>query len=47
VPAVSETPDPPAARILAELARLRGLVQNQLAGFAWGATRRRDPARVA
>jgi len=48
VPAVSETPDPAgSSRILAELARLRGLVQNQLAGFAWGATRRRDPARVA
>lgn len=35
------------SRILAELARLRGLLQNQLAGFAWSATRRRDPARVA
>ncbi len=35
------------SRILNELARLRGLLQNQLAGFAWGATRRRDPARVA
>lgn len=35
------------SRILNELARLRGLLQNQLAGFAWGSARRRDPARVA
>lgn len=35
------------SRILDELARLRGLLQNQLAGFAWGAGRRRDPVRVA
>ncbi len=35
------------SRILAELARLRGMLQNQLAGFAWGAERRRDPQRVA
>lgn len=35
------------SRILQELARLRGMLQNQLAGFAWGAARRRDPARVA
>lgn len=35
------------SRILAELARLRGMLQNQLAGFAWGAARRRDPTRVA
>ncbi len=35
------------ARILGELGRLRHLLQNQLAGFAWGAARRRDPARVA
>lgn len=34
------------SRILSELARLRGLLQNQLAGFAWGAARRRDPVRV-
>lgn len=34
------------SRILAELARLRGMLQNQLAGFAWGAMRRRDPVRV-
>jgi flagellar biosynthesis protein FlhF len=48
VPAVSGTPDSGASsRILNELARLRGLLQNQLAGFAWGAGRRRDPTRVA
>ena len=35
------------SRILHELARLRGMLQNQLAGFAWGAERRRDPQRVA
>lgn len=48
VPAIGETPDSAgSSRILAELARLRGMLQNQLAGFAWGAARRRDPARVA
>ena len=48
VPAVSEVPDAASSsRILAELSRLRGMLQNQLAGFAWGAARRRDPARVA
>lgn len=48
VPAVSEMADTAgSSRILAELARLRGLLQNQLAGFAWNAARRRDPARVA
>jgi flagellar biosynthesis protein FlhF len=48
VPAIGETPDAAgSSRILAELARLRGMLQNQLAGFAWGAARRRDPARVA
>jgi flagellar biosynthesis protein FlhF len=48
VPAVSETPDSAgSSRILNELSRLRGMLQNQLAGFAWGAGRRRDPARVA
>ena len=48
VPAVSEAQDSAgSSRILAELGRLRGMLQNQLAGFAWGATRRRDPARVA
>lgn len=48
VPAVGEIADTAgSSRILAELARLRGLLQNQLAGFAWNAARRRDPARVA
>lgn len=48
VPAVSEASDTAgSSRILAELSRLRGLLQNQLAGFAWGAARRRDPPRVA
>ena len=47
VPGVSEAPDTAGnSRILAELSRLRGLLQNQLAGFAWGAARRRDPVRV-
>lgn len=35
------------SRILKEIAHLRSLLQNQLAGFAWGASRRRDPTRVA
>jgi flagellar biosynthesis protein FlhF len=35
------------SRILHELARLRGLLQNQLAGLAWSTARRRDPRRVA
>ena len=48
VPSIAEAPDAASSsRILSELSRLRGLVQNQLAGFAWGAGRRRDPARVA
>jgi len=48
VPAIAETPDSAgSSRILNELARLRGMLQNQLAGFAWGAGRRRDPVRVA
>jgi flagellar biosynthesis protein FlhF len=48
VPAAGEaTETAGSSRILNELARLRGLLQNQLAGFAWGAARRRDPARVA
>jgi len=48
VPAVSEAPDSAgSSRILNELSRLRGMLQNQLAGFAWGAGLRRDPARVA
>lgn len=49
VTATAESDDTAAggSRILQELARLRGMLQNQLAGFAWGAARRRDPARVA
>jgi flagellar biosynthesis protein FlhF len=41
-------PEPVAggSRILRELANLRALVQNQLAGFAWSSARRRDPQRV-
>lgn len=35
------------SRILKEIAHLRSLLQNQLAGFAWGTSRRRDPIRVA
>lgn len=35
------------SRILKELAHLRSLLQNQLAGFAWSANRRRDPIRAA
>lgn len=47
-PAAVETAETPASsRILGELTRLRGLLQNQLAGFAWGSARRRDPVRVA
>ena len=43
-----DTPDAPtSSRIMFELGRLRGMLQNQLAGFAWGAAKRRDPARVA
>ena len=48
VQAVGETPEAAASSgILAELGRLRSMLQNQLAGFAWGAARRRDPVRVA
>ncbi len=47
-PAATETHDASgSSRILAELGRLRGMLQNQLAGFAWGASKRRDPVRVA
>lgn len=45
--APAESEAPAGARILGELGRLRGLLQNQLAGFAWSDARRRDPARVA
>lgn len=34
------------ARLFNELGKLRGLLQNQLAAFAWGSARRRDPVRV-
>ena len=47
VTAAHDSPEPAGSRILNELARLRGMLQNQLAGFAWSASRRRDPARVA
>lgn len=47
-PAVGEVADTVhGSRILSELGRLRGMLQNQLAGFAWGTSRRRDPVRVA
>ncbi|HQT00867.1 MAG: flagellar biosynthesis protein FlhF [Hydrogenophilales bacterium 16-64-46] len=46
-PGRNEALEPAGSRILNELARLRGMLQNQLAGFAWSAGRRRDPARVA
>ena len=45
--AVDAAEVPGSSRILQELNRLRGLLQNQLAGFAWGSTRRRDPVRIA
>ena len=35
------------SRILKEIVHLKSLLQNQLAGFAWGTSRRRDPIRVA
>ncbi len=41
------TDTPNGSRILKELAHLRSLLQNQLAGFAWSANRRRDPIRAA
>ena len=47
VPAAGKDETAGSSRILNELSRLRGLLQNQLAGFAWGAGRRRDPVRVA
>ena len=47
VPASEAAETAGSSRILAELSRLRGLLQNQLAGFAWGTARRRDPVRVA
>lgn len=47
MPPANEGADGTGSRIFGELARLRSLLQNQLAGFAWSASRRRDPARVA
>ncbi|QDF96238.1 flagellar biosynthesis protein FlhF [Azoarcus sp. DD4] len=35
------------ARLMAELAGIRGMIERQLAGFAWGETRRQAPARAA
>ncbi|MCA1925640.1 MAG: flagellar biosynthesis protein FlhF [Thiobacillus sp.] len=46
-PGESQAVEASGSRILSELARLRGMLQNQLAGFAWNAGRKRDPARVA
>ncbi len=46
-PAQDVTDSANGSRILKEIAHLRSLLQNQLAGFAWGASRRRNPIRVA
>lgn len=35
------------ARLMAELSGIRGMIERQLAGFAWGETRRQAPARAA
>jgi len=35
------------ARLMAELTGIRGMIERQLAGFAWGETRRQAPARAA
>jgi len=35
------------ARLMSELAGIRGMIERQLAGFAWGETRRHAPARAA
>lgn len=35
------------ARLMAELSGIRGMIERQLAGFAWGETRRHAPARAA
>lgn len=34
-------------RLMAELTGIRGMIERQLAGFAWGETRRQAPARAA
>ncbi|MFT3758739.1 flagellar biosynthesis protein FlhF [Thauera sp.] len=35
------------ARLMEELSGIRGMIERQLAGFAWGETRRQAPARAA
>ncbi|NMG33153.1 flagellar biosynthesis protein FlhF [Azoarcus sp. TTM-91] len=35
------------ARLMEEMAGIRGMIERQLAGFAWGETRRHAPARAA
>ena len=35
------------ARLMSELTGIRGMIERQLAGFAWGETRRQAPARAA
>ncbi len=35
------------ARLMDELSGIRGMIERQLAGFAWGETRRQAPARAA
>ena len=35
------------ARLMEELSGIRGMIERQLAGFAWGETRRHAPARAA
>ena len=35
------------ARLMEELTGIRGMIERQLAGFAWGETRRQAPARAA
>ncbi|MDY0048599.1 MAG: flagellar biosynthesis protein FlhF [Thauera propionica] len=35
------------ARLMQELSGIRGMIERQLAGFAWGETRRQAPARAA
>jgi flagellar biosynthesis protein FlhF len=44
--AVRESSNESSGLIWRELARLRALLQNQLAGFAWSAEKRRHPVRV-
>lgn len=44
--AISESASDSGSAIWRELARLRAMLQNQLAGFAWSADKRRHPVRV-